>query len=390
MKRPRLTARGRLTLVYGGLFTLGGAVLVTVTYLLVAHNLPAANGTGSAKMDPTLAEECNKAKKAGGLAADPGFLAKCASAYQAGVRAGAHAQRDTTLNHLLVYSLIALAGVSALAALAGWLLAGRILRPVHQLTAAARAASEHNLSQRLALGGPRDELRELADTFDDMLARLDAAFASQNRFISNASHELRTPLTVMRTTVDVVLSKPAPTREELITMGTDVRQAVDHAEALIDTLLTLARNERGLTTHQPVDLAMLTEDAVDTITVEGLRVTAALQPALVSGDPLLLERLVANLVDNAARHNVPDGLVSVGTAADNGVAELRITNTGPVVPADRVDALFEPFTRLDERTGDGVGLGLALVASISAIHHATISAAPRPGGGLDITVRIPR
>jgi signal transduction histidine kinase len=135
---------------------------------------------------------------------------------------------------------------------------------------------------------------------------------------------------------------------------------------------------------------MLAEDAVDTITVEGLRVTAALQPALVSGDPLLLERLVANLVDNAARHNIPDGLVSVGTAADNGVAELRITNTGPIVPADRVDALFEPFTRLDERTGDGVGLGLALVASIGAIHHATISAAPRPGGGLDITVRIPR
>jgi len=386
VKRPRLTARGRLTLVYGGLFTLGGAVLVTVTYLLVAHTLPTANGTRTPKVDAAIVAQCNKAK----LSGDTNMAAKCAAAFQAGVNAGANAQRDTALNHLLVYSLIALAGVSALAALAGWLLAGRILRPVHQLTAAARAASEHNLSQRLALGGPRDELRELADTFDDMLARLDAAFASQNRFISNASHELRTPLTVMRTTVDVVLSKPAPTREELIAMGTDVRQAVDHAEALIDTLLTLARNERGLTTRQPVDLAMLAEDAVDTITIEGLRVTAALQPALVSGDPLLLERLVANLVDNAARHNIPDGLVSVGTAADNGVAELRITNTGPVVPADRVDALFEPFTRLDERTGDGVGLGLALVASISAIHHATINAAPRPGGGLDITVRIPR
>jgi signal transduction histidine kinase len=386
-----LTARGRLTLVYGGLFTLGGAVLVTVTYLLVAHNLPAPKGTGSPKIDPTLAAECAKLKAAPTDSADIEALRqKCASLFEAGVKAGAQAQRNTTLNHLLVYSLIALAGVSAVAAFAGWLLAGRILRPVHQLTAAARAASEHNLSQRLALSGPRDELRELADTFDDMLARLDAAFASQSRFMSNASHELRTPLTVMRTTVDVVLSKPAPTREELIAMGTDVRRAVDHAEALIDTLLTLARNERGLTTHQSVDLAMLAEDALETITVEGLRVTAALQPALVTGDPLLLERLVANLVDNAARHNVPDGLVTVGTATHNGTGELRVSNTGPVVPADRVDALFEPFTRLDERTGDGVGLGLALVASISAIHHATISAASRPGGGLDVIVRIPR
>jgi signal transduction histidine kinase len=389
VKRPHLTARGRLTLVYGGLFTLGGAVLVTVTYLLVAHNLPAAKGTDSPKMDPALAAQCAKVKLDSAHAPDE-LRQKCASAFNAGVKAGAQAQRDTTLNHLLVYSLIALAGVSVVAALAGWLLAGRILRPVHQLTAAARAASEHNLSQRLELRGPRDELRELADTFDDMLARLDAAFASQSRFISNASHELRTPLTVMRTTVDVVLSKPAPTREELIAMGVDVRRAVDHAEALIDTLLTLARNERGLTTHQSVDLAMLAEDALDTVSVPGLRVTSALQPAPVTGDPLLLERLVANLVDNAARHNVPDGLVTVGTAAHNGTGELRISNTGPVVPADRVDALFEPFTRLDERTGDGVGLGLALVASISAIHHGTISAAPRPDGGLDVTVRIPR
>lgn len=305
-------------------------------------------------------------------------------------QAGATAQRNTTLHHLLVYSLIALAGVSVVAAFAGWLMAGRILRPVHRLTAAARAASEHNLSQRLALRGPRDELRELADTFDDMLARLDTAFAGQHRFISNASHELRTPPTVMRTTLDVVLSKPAPTREELIAMGTDVRRAVDHADALIDTLLTLARNERGLTTRQRVDLAALAEDALDTIHVDGLHVSSALQPALATGDPLLLERLVTNLVDNAARYNVADGLISVSTATHDGCAELRVANTGPVVPADQIDTLFEPFTRLDERTGNGVGLGLALVASIGAIHQATVTAAPRPGGGLDITVRLPR
>jgi signal transduction histidine kinase len=386
VKRPRLTARGRLTVVYGGLFTLGGAVLVAATYLLVAHNLPADTATGSAKIDPAFAAQCDKAKRAGNTQ----LAEKCSAAFHAGVNAGAKVQRDTTLNHLLVYSLIALAGVSIVAAFAGWLLAGRILRPVHQLTAAARAASEHNLSHRLALRGPRDELRELADTFDDMLARLDGAFAAQNRFISNASHEMRTPLTVMRTTLDVVLSKPAPTRGELFAMGTDVRRAVDHAEALIDTLLTLARNERGLTTHQPVDLAALAEDALDTISVGGLRVSSTLQPALVTGDPLLLERLVANLVDNAARHNIPDGSISVTTTTYDGHAEFHIANTGPVVPADRVDTLFEPFTRLDERTGDGVGLGLALVASISAIHHATIDAAPRTGGGLDVTVHIPR
>jgi len=384
---PRLTARSRLTLVYGGLFALGGAALVTITYALVAHHLSSADGS-TADEQLTLAQ-CDKAKRTG----EPltGALANaCAALFQAGVRAGAKAQRDTTLHHLLVYSLIALAGVSVVAAYAGWLLAGRILRPVHQLTAAARAASEHNLSQRLALRGPRDELRELADTFDDMLARLDTAFASQSRFISNASHELRTPLTVMRTTLDVVLSKPAPTREELITMGTEVRSAVDHAEALIDTLLTLARNERGLTTHQPVDLATLTEDALDTIHVDGLRVSSTLQPALAHGDPLLLERLVTNLVDNAARHNVADGLISISTATLDGHAELRIANTGPLVPPDQIDTLFEPFTRLGERTGDGHGLGLALVASIAAAHLATITAAPRPGGGLDITVRLPR
>ena len=387
MKRPHLTARSRLTLVYGGLFTLGGAVLVTVTYLLVAHYL--SSGEDSPAGEQLTLAQCNKAKQAG-VPLTGALANECAALFQAGVRAGAKAQRDTTLHHLLVYSLIALAGVSIVAAFAGWLLAGRILRPVHQLTAAARAASEHNLSQRLALRGPRDELRELADTFDEMLARLDTAFAGQNRFISNASHELRTPLTVMRTTLDVVLSKPAPTRDELITMGTDVHRAVDHADALIDTLLTLARNERGLTTHQRVDLATLTEDALDTIHVDGLHVSSALQPALATGDPLLLERLVTNLVDNAARHNVADGLITVSTATHDGHAELRVANTGPVVPSDQIDTLFEPFTRLGARTGDGLGLGLALLASIAAIHQATVTAAPRPGGGLDITVRLPR
>ena len=387
MKRPRLTARSRLTLVYGGLFALGGAVLVTVTYLLVAHYL--SSGEDSSAGERLTTAQCNKVKQSG-VPVTKELANSCAALFQAGVNAGAKAQRDTTLHHLLVYSLIALTGVSIVAAFAGWLLAGRILRPVHQLTAAARAASEHNLSHRLALRGPRDELRELADTFDEMLARLDIAFAGQNRFIANASHELRTPLTVMRTTLDVVLSKAAPTLDELISMGADVRRAVDHADALIDTLLTLARNQRGLSTHQRVDLATLAEDALDAIHVHGLRVSSALQPALAPGDPLLLERLVTNLVDNAARYNVPDGMMWVSTATHDGHAELRVANTGPVVPSDQIDTLFEPFARLGERTGDGLGLGLALVSSIAAMHLATVTAAARLGGGLDITVRLPR
>ena len=169
----------------------------------------------------------------------------CAALYANGVHAGASAERSTTLDHLLTYSLIGLACLTAVAWVAGWLLAGRILEPVHRITAAARAASEQNLSQRLGLTGPRDELRELADTFDAMLERLDNAFTSQRRFIANASHELRTPLTVMRTAIDVVLAKPEPTREELKSMAAEVRSAVDHAERLIEALLVLARNEQA-------------------------------------------------------------------------------------------------------------------------------------------------
>jgi signal transduction histidine kinase len=384
----RLTARARLTLLYTALISTGGAILVVATYLLVAHSLHTSKGVSV--VDQNFVAQCAKVEQ-DTSPETANLRAKCATVFQLGVNAGARAQRALTLNHLLTYSLLTLAGVIALAALGGWLLAGRILRPVHQLTAAARAASEHNLSHRLALSGPRDELRELADTFDDMLARLDAAFTSQSRFIANASHEMRTPLTVMRTTLDVVLSQPDPTRAELIAMGADLRRAVDHAETLINSLLTLARNERGLTVHDRVDLATVAEDVLDTIALDGLSVSAGLEPAHVTGDPRLLERLVANLVDNAMRYNVAGGRVGVTTSARNGWVELQVTNTGPVVPPDQVERLFQPFTRLDQRTGDGVGLGLglALVASITAVHHATVSATAPSTGGLDVTVRLP-
>ena len=244
-------------------------------------------------------------------------MIKCAAVYANGVQAGASAQRSTTLTHLLAYSLLGLAGVTLLAAVAGWIVAGRILRPVHRLTAAARAASEQNLSQRIALQGPRDELRELADTFDTMLERLDRAFTSQRQFIANASHELRTPLTVMRTAMDVVLAKPEPTRDELVSMAADIRQAVDHAERLIEVLLVLARNDQARVLTDPLDLAAVAEDALEGRTANGVTTTTTLDEAPVTGDGVLLERLVANLLDNAERYNIADGTVAISTTTDN-------------------------------------------------------------------------
>jgi signal transduction histidine kinase len=383
-----LSARSRLTLLYTSLFALCGGVLVLVTYVLLADNLRKTTPTSQPK--ETLIQQCASAMTAKGV--DGGTAKqKCAAIYHKGVTAGADAQRTAALDHLLLYSLLTLGGVTVLAAGAGWMMAGRILRPVHQITAAARAASEQNLSHRLALQGPRDELRELADTFDDMIARLDRAFTSQRQFIANASHELRTPLTVMRTAIDVVLAKPNPTPAELVSMSAEVRQAVDHAERLIGALLTLARNERAQLVLDQLDLAAITEDALDARAPDGLTRLTTLDEAPVAGDRVLLERLVGNLLDNAAQYNVPGGTVAVSTASENGHAVLRVTNTGTVVPPGELERLFQPFTRLDDRTRhDGFGLGLALVSSIAAVHGGTASAAAIPSGGLDVTVRLPR
>jgi len=385
--RRYLSARSRLTLLYASLFTLGGAALALITYLLVAHTLHTTTATTIPPGVQQSLARCLQAAQKGGA----GVLQKCAAVYAYGVQAGAAAQRSTTLAHLLAYSLLSLAVVTLLAAAAGWFAAGRILRPVHRLTAAARAASEQNLSQRIALRGPRDELRELADTFDAMLERLEAAFTSQRRFIANASHELRTPLTLMRTAMDVVLAKPEPTRGELVSMAAEVRQAVGHAERLIEALLVLARNDQARALTEPLDLAAVAEDALDGRAADGITTTATLGEAPVTGDQVLLERLVSNLLDNAERYNIPAGTVTISTAAHDARSILRVVNTGAVVPADMVDRLFLPFTRLDDRTRhDGFGLGLTLVASIAAVHGGTVHATAVPAGGLDISVRLPR
>jgi signal transduction histidine kinase len=382
-----LSARSRLTLLYGSLFALGGAALVLITYVLVANTL---RGTATNRLPPGVQHSlarCLQAAQRGG--AD--VMQKCAAVYAYGVQAGAAAQRATTLAHLLTYSLLGLAGAMLLAAVAGWIAAGRILRPVHRLTAAARAASEQNLSQRIALQGPRDELHELADTFDTMLERLDRAFASQRQFIANASHELRTPLTVMRTAMDVVLAKPEPAREELMSMTAEVRQAAGHSERLIEALLVLARNDQARALTDPLDLAVVAEDALEGRTATGITTTATLGEAPVTGDQVLLERLIANLLDNAERYNIAGGTVTISTTTDSGASLVRVVNTGPVVPPDQVERLFLPFTRLDDRTRhDGFGLGLTLVSSIAAVHGGTVHATAVPAGGLNVTVRLPR
>ena len=391
-RRPRLTVRARLTLLYSGLFAACAAIVVTVGYVQVARL--SAQGQGQGDGQPA----ASAGSAAGPFAArcraeetsvhpDPGVLAKCAAYFQ---RLGAQGQRDFTLSHLLQYSLITLAAVIALAAILGWIAAGRALRPVHLITAAARAASEHNLSARVTPRGPRDELRELAETFDEMLGRLQAAFEGQQRFIANASHELRTPLAVMRATVDVVLGNPDSTPADLRSMAADIRAAVDHAEQLIGALLILARNERGLTVREEIDLATAAEDVLDTAALGDRRVHATLEPAVISGDPVLAERLIANLADNAVRYNLPAGDIWISTRTEAGSSQLTVANTGAVISPADAGRIFQPFQRLSDRTShDGAGLGLAIVASIAAIHGGSVAARPRAGGGLTVTVTIP-
>jgi signal transduction histidine kinase len=419
-----VTVRVRLTLLYSGLFAACGVLLVAITYGLLAHTL---TDTAAKPIPPAeFAATCEKASD--NPEADPGLLEKCKRAYEEGVVTGATGQRQATLEKLLRYSLGALFATTLAATAAGWIVAGRVLRPIHQITEAARNASEARLGARLSLTGPRDELRELADTFDDMLDRLQTAFEGQRRFIANAGHELRTPLAVLRTAVDVVLAKPEPTREELLGMGQDVRAAVSHAQALIDALLTLARTDQGRFDRDDVDLATVAEDALDAAgstagttaasaagtaaasaagtaaasaaasaasgsagTADGsVRLHTSLAPAPTTGDPILLERLAANLLDNAARYNVAEGSIWVTTSTVDSRAVLTVDNTGPVVAPEAVGGLFEPFRRLHDRTGDGgFGLGLAIVASIAAAHGGRASAGARPGGGLTVTVSLP-
>jgi signal transduction histidine kinase len=274
-------------------------------------------------------------------------------------------------------------------------MAGRVLRPVSSITAAARRASDRHLGERLALTGPKDELKELADTFDEMLERLDAAFALQRRFVADASHELRTPLTVMRTAIEVTMAKPARTPEQLEAMAAKVARSAAQAEALIEALLTLAASEQAPASPELVDLATAAEDAAESAVARArdldLRVDTDLAAAPACGNRLLLERMVGNLVDNAVRHNIRGGWVSINTGTGEQHAWFEIVNSGPVIPEELVPSLFEPFRRVEERTSirDGAGLGLAIVRSIGTAHGADVEAHSLPAGGLRVVVALP-
>ena len=406
MKRPgRRTIRLRLTLIYSGLFLLAAFMLLAFTYVFVVRGLSSSAGkAGSSRpVGATVGQlkgECGKveaAYKQGDLpSSEEGLFTKCAqNGFYQGVRAGAASQRDVAIHQLLLYSLVGLGLMGVVSGVVGWVIAGRALRPVHAITGAARRASEENLGERLALTGPDDELKELADTYDAMLARLDAAFASQRRFVANASHELRTPLTVMRTAIDVTLAKPDRAPAQLEDMAAEVAAAVERAEALIEALLTLARSDRGPGSREQADLAVLAEDALDAagpaIRAGSLRVETALTAAPTNGDLVLLDRMVANLVDNAVRHNQPGGWVQVATGTRGDAAYLAVANGGPAIEPGLAPLLFEPFRRLcDPVAGPaGAGLGLSIVRSVAVAHQGDVIARARPAGGLDVSILLP-
>ncbi|MEV0829079.1 sensor histidine kinase [Nonomuraea rubra] len=356
----RRTVRLRLTALYGGLFLTAGVVLVALIYLLVRYSPFPAPPPAPAPF--------------GGLAVPaPAPLA---------------AQAET-LNRLLVNSLIALAVMAGAAMVLGWLMAGRVLRPLGEMTATVRRITADRLDRRLAASGPDDELKGLADTFDELLDRLEAAFTAQRRFVANASHELRTPLTLQRAMAEVALADPEAGAAALRGVLERVVAAGQHQERLIEALLVLARSQQGLARREPLDLAVIAARALDEH--PGISLGSGLSPAPASGDPALIERLVTNLLDNAVRYNVPGGRVEVETATRAGRSVLRIANSGPVIAPGQVPLLMQPFQRLEsgkKASGDGLGLGLSIVAAIVEAHHGTIDARPLPGGGLDVTVTL--
>jgi signal transduction histidine kinase len=401
--------RTRLTLSYTALFFVTGTALLGLSYGLVAANLPTRPPAGLtiSSQEQSLLQQCQSTgipdlgtapanqKPAHLPNLGPGCKQVYGS-YQEGTAAGMQSLRQNTLAKLLGFWLLGLGVTTVASGGLGWIMAGRVLRPVRAITETARRASEQHLGERLALTGAKDELKELADTFDDMLERLDGAFGAQRRFVANASHELRTPLTLMRTAIDVTLAKPSPTVPQLTDMASRVRRSVDKAEEMIEALLTLAVSERGESGYEYADLATLAEDALDDAAQDisrlGLTVEAKLDQAAVAGDPQLLERMVANLVGNAIRHNEPGGWIGVRAGRSAEDAYLEVCNSGPFVAEDEIPGLFEPFRRLKARTGadEGVGLGLSIIRSVASAHGATVNARSQPEGGLAVRVEIPR
>jgi signal transduction histidine kinase len=411
----RPTVRLKLTLAYGGLFLFAGAVLLTLNYALVRSSLgtsaPSVGVTFSAPAQVGPGFSAGKTQvfigNAGPPPVSPGPEPVTPDGRKVSdvLRDLTNSYRDATLHELVVKSLQALGVMGVLSVGFGWALSGRVLGPLQRMTATARRLSEENLHERIALAGPDDELKELADTFDAMLARLEAAFESQKRFVANASHELRTPLSIMRTEIDVALANPDAGPDELRRMAEVVRRATQRSDALIDGLLVLARSDRGPAGLAPVDLADLAEEALAQSAAEaavaGVETTGQFDPAPTTGDATLLGRLAGNLIENAIRHNESGGRLEVATGAAPGADEVRlaVTNSGSLIDPDEVEGLFEPFRRLgpDRVAGDavagrnrGAGLGLSIVRSVVVAHGGRVTARPRPGGGLVVEVILPK
>ncbi|GHH81754.1 sensor histidine kinase [Streptomyces capitiformicae] len=386
----RPTIRIRLTLLYGGMFLIAGILLLSIIYLLAAQALHEGSGQSFSLRSDTgitiTSDTCPQVNSA-----------NSSDEFNAILKACSEAQRAKALDTLLSRSLLALLGLAVIAFAFGYAMAGRVLAPLGRITRTARAVAGSDLSRRIELDGPDDELKELADTFDDMLERLQRAFTAQQRFVGNASHELRTPLAINRTLLEVHLSDPnAPA--ELQQLGKTLLATNERSEQLVEGLLLLARSDNQIVERKPVDLAEVASQAIDQVRSEAdakkVEIRGERAPAVVQGNGVLLERIALNLVQNAVRYNVQGvgGWVEVTTELQHGQAVLVVTNTGPVVPAYEIDNLFEPFRRLrTERTGSdkGVGLGLSIVRSVARAHGGHIAAQPREGGGLVMRVTLP-
>jgi signal transduction histidine kinase len=389
LRLPRGTARLRLTALYGGVFLASGAILLAVSYLLAEQAIAPRGKVNESAF--------TRIRVPHGLIAVHQGL-RSLTPQQVSLLMLTLGKKITTsdLRQVLIDAPIALAVVTFAALGLGWLVAGRILRPLAVITTAARRISASSLDQRLALRGPNDELKALGDTLDDLLTRLEASFQAQRHFVANASHELRTPITRERSMLQVALDDPGTTAEMWRSVVREVLASNAEQESLIEALLTLAASEGGLDQHQHIDLARVAAGILLARRPDadrlGLRIRAVTKPASVDGDVVLAERLVANLVDNALRHNVTGGRVEVTTGTSDGRAVLSVASTGPVIPAGEVSRLFQPFQRLSGRRatgGDSHGLGLSIVQAIATAHGAVIEANALGEGGLAVDVTFP-
>ncbi len=388
LRLPRRTIRLRLAVLYGGLFFISGAAVLALTYAGVSHTHQAYTRIVHEHAVRPVGPE-------GGLEGGP-EVSEAVPGPTGSIAVLDPNQRNADLRVLAFVSVVALAIMAVISIALGWWIAGRVLRPLRTITTAARDISATNLHRRLALDGPDDEFKELGDTFDGLLGRLEQSFQSQRQFVANASHELRTPLARLKTLVQVALADPNASLESLRAAHERVLASEEQLERLIEALLSLASSERALDRREPVDLATVTGEVIadrqPEIERRGLQLNATLDAARAEGNTQLLERLVANLLDNAIRHNIVGGRVDVMTATTARGVVLSVANDGPVIGAEELDRLQRPFQRLGaERVnrGDGHGLGLSIVHAISCAHGAIVVVQSRPDGGLEVEVRFP-